>query len=117
MKKQRSVRAEVALSDSGRKSTRLPASAALLATLLAVAVFLVSFPPVSAAVPDGFHRPAPLAMGSSPAPVAALQVEVSHWFGEEGTPIRFPRPRVMAIIGIGLLAVGVFLRRREGNGI
>jgi hypothetical protein len=46
-----------------------------------------------------------------------LPLEFAAWFGAEGNPIRFPRPRIMAIIGIGLLAVGVFLRRREGNGI
>lgn len=35
----------------------------------------------------------------------------------KGNPIHFLRPRVMALIGIGLLGLGVFLRRREGNGI
>jgi hypothetical protein len=94
----------------------MPASAGLLVSLLAVAFFLVPLTPVSAAAPSGLHQSVTTqAMNSAPS--AALQMELSHWFGAEGNPIRFPRPRVMAIIGIGLLAVGVFLRRREGNGI
>ena len=41
-------------------------------------------------------------------------------FGErlsEGKPVHVSRPRVMALIGFGLLAIGALLRRREGNRI
>lgn len=35
----------------------------------------------------------------------------------EGKPVHDARPRVMALIGIGLVAIGVLLRRREGTRI
>jgi hypothetical protein len=120
--KQRRVRAGVAFGESGRRSGLVPPSAALLISVLAVAICLIPLAPANAAGTGGGHR----TMAASAQVVNASQLSarsagvvgvLAGWFGSEDNPIRFPRPRIMAIIGIGLLAVGVLLRRREGNGI
>jgi len=105
-----------------RRSAQVPPSAALLISVLAVVICLIPSLPANASAPGGGHR----TVAASAQVVKALQpgarspgvlTGLAAWFGEGGNPIHFPRPRIMALIGIGLLAVGVLLRRREGNGI
>jgi hypothetical protein len=118
--KLRSSRAEVARRESSGRRGQAPPSAALLISLLAVAICLAPFTPASAASPGGGHQIVAVQPHATNVPqmrAANLPLALAASLGAEGNPIRFPRPRVMAIIGIGLLAVGVFLRRREGNGI
>jgi hypothetical protein len=104
--------------DSSHHAGHMAASSALLMCVLMVAICVAPLTPTSASNETNQSDTAASTQAMQTTQPAAQMAVVWFSFGEdanEANPLHLPRPRVMALIGVGLLAIGVFLRRREGR--
>ena len=104
--------------ESSQRTGHVAASSALLICVLAVAICAI--PPTQASAADevGLNSAATSTQVTQASQAGAYltgAVLASGEDADEANPLHFPRPRVMALIGVGLLVIGVFLRRREGR--